>query len=368
MIKSGISIEHVVQFVTCWLQQVLGSDLRRCRVKGIKQKSKEAVMLLNNDQQRAEITFPAHNKGRQILVSIVVTLATMNRLMQYSVTDQSFQGHCLNEVQRQMLVQNRENEVAATAMTCFTNEAEPDLDDDVHCFTLPFKSKDHGSFLIYTHPRKSVNLCKQSRNDESSSYFQNSLNDSMGNQYLIVNGCDINSLKPCQPVSEGMVNFWLKWLSAPRSMEDLLHSHKVYAVPSTLLTGVICQDCKYTVRLQDMLSRVNIFEYKMLLFPVHLGQDWSLLVVLNPLLVRQSSARWRDCDYTKDVTAILHLDPRGKNNSNHNKSCLNQAILEVLNIEWGKYYDHQLDKLARPFMHRHGPCKILSINGEFLYL
>ena len=252
-------------------------------------------------------------------------------------------------------------------MTSFTNETEPDLDDDVHCFTLPFKSKDHGSFLIYTHPRKSVNLCKQSRNVTSSSYFQNSLNYSMGNQYLIVNGCDINSLKPCQPVSEGMVNFWLKWLSAPRSMEDL-HSHKVYAVPSTLLTGVICQDCKYTVRLQDMLSKVNIFEYKMLLFPVHLGQDWSLLVVLNPLLVRQSSARWRDCDYTKDVTAILHLDPRGKNNSNHNKSCLNQAILEVLNIEWSKYYDHQLDKLARPFMHRHGPCKILSIDGEFSYL
>ena len=79
-------------------------------------------MLLNNDQQRAEITFPANNKGRQVLVSIVVTLATMNRLMQYSVTDQSFQGHCLNEVQRQMLVQNRENEVAATAMTSFTRK------------------------------------------------------------------------------------------------------------------------------------------------------------------------------------------------------------------------------------------------------
>ena len=107
MVKSGISFEHVVQFVTCWLQQVLESNLQRCRVKGIKQKSKEVVMLLNNDQQRAEITFPAHNKGRQVLVSIVVTLATMNRLMQYSVTDQSFQGHCLNEVQRQMLVQNR---------------------------------------------------------------------------------------------------------------------------------------------------------------------------------------------------------------------------------------------------------------------
>jgi len=24
--------------------------------------------------------------------------------------------------------------------------------------------------------------------------------------------------------------------------------------------------------------------------------------------------------------------------------------------------------LARPFMHRHGPCKILSIDGEFSYL
>lgn len=115
--------------------------------------------------------------------------------------------------------------------------------------------------------------------------------------------------------------------------------------------------------MKKFLKNVNIFEKKIVMFPVHLASHWSLVAVLNPNLIKQTKARFGDTTYSKDVTAMIHLDSLGSGTL-HNRREIAQAVRNVLNAEWRRHHDDALDRFEMPFSHRHKSFQLHFPEGE----
>ena len=177
-----------------------------------------------------------------------------------------------------------------------------------------------------------------------------------------MNGADINSVKSRQEFTVGIVHFWLKWLVTPRVAND--PKFQVYAASPLLLTGVLSDG--YTPSLQKLLHGVNIFEKKLVMFPVYAGQHWSQIAVFNPININQTSKRWKDETYTSDVAAIVHLDSMSSDTP-HDRHKLSHAVWNILNKEWEIHCNIAIDKTSLPFhiRIRREACRLHTMKGEF---
>ena len=229
------------------------------------------------------------------------------------------------------------------------------------CFSLPFRSNNHSLFAADECSQELQESRSRQRHppgNESAQYFENSLNDTVGTNPIVINGMDVNTLKPKECLNDSIINFWLKWLITPRSPDDAQTS--IYAFSTHFLSGVLSNG--YNESLQRWLKKVNIFQYQMLLFPVHLGFHWSIIAVLNPMLINQTKTRWNDESYTRNVTCMIRLDSLGCSTI-HDGSQIAYALRSVLNTEWAKHCVTALDQETRPFSHRHNVCKLISPEG-----
>eukprot|EP00984_Skeletonema_dohrnii_P026735 scaffold16130_cov152-Skeletonema_dohrnii-CCMP3373.AAC.2 len=332
----AISIEHVIIFVTCWLRRVLGAKSPRkkgitvsqaqvfgekqLRDRGItkssiKKKSKEAAKLLQEGRRDVRLEFTATKLVKtDTIVCIVVSLASILTLQKYAADSLVCQSVCNESVRVGLLVQESENEIermtANASRRLVFDDFAPIDSSSAQCFTLPFKSNNLSLLSADAHSRElSTRLARHSTNTDASlaQYFEHSLADTVGNNSLVVNGMDASTLKPERCLNDSIINFWMSWLITPRSPQDT--NSPIHAFSTHFLAGVMTNG--YTDSLQRWLKRVNIFEKKLLLFPVHLGHHWSLIAVLNPKLIKQTRARWGSTNYTRNVTCMLRLDSLG---------------------------------------------------------
>jgi Ulp1 family protease len=158
---------------------------------------------------------------------------------------------------------------------------------------------------------------------------------------------NVNTLMPGRWLNDAIVNFWIKWVSVPRSPNDL--ASKVHVFSSHFLSSVLTNN--YSSGLKRWLRKINIFEKKLLLFPFHGAGHWSLVAVFNPSLIKQTSRRWGDASYSNEVACMVHFDSLGQRTT-HSGRDISWAVRLVLNSEWDRHYNVTLDRTARPFTHR----------------
>ena len=370
--ETTISLPHVILFVSTWLRMVLGVEQLRDRGivnKEIKNQSASACSQLQDGHREARLQFSAKRSsstsaGAKIVVIVIVTLASILAIMKFPVKSTIAHTCCDNMVKTG--IQYQEIEAPPSSEKLFQRSFAPVVSDrNAKCFVLPFKS-DNQSLL--SADQCSADLSSRliklvSNQDESlSGYFENSLKDSIGGKYLTIHGMDLDTLRPQQCLNDAVLNFWFKWVTTPRSPQDT--SSQVYVCSTYFLPGVLAEG--YNSRYQKWLKKVNLFEKKLVIFPVHLGHHWSLVAVINPGLIKQTKARWGDTSYTGDVTAMIHLDSLGSS-SVHDKEQLGSAVRDVLNKEWDRHNNDALDKTDRPFTHRQS-FKILFPRGKFCHV
>ena len=368
---TAISIQHVVFFVTCWLQQVLG--VTQLRDKGITKssilsKSEEAAELLKDGRRDVRLKFTATKKVKTAMtVCVVVSLASILSLQKLAIGTAMCQSLCNESIRVGLMVQKSEDEIerktANVSRRLVFDDFAPIDSNSAQCFTLPFKSNNLSLLSADAHSRElSTRLARHSTNTDASfaQYFEHSLADTVGNNSLVLNGMDASTLKPERCLNDSIINFWMSWLITPRSPQDT--NSPIHAFSTHFLAGVMTNG--YTDSLQRWLKRVNIFEKKLLLFPVHLGHHWSLIAVLNPKLIKQTRARWGSNNYTRNVTCMLRLDSLGCTTI-HDGSQLAYAIRLVLNKEWGRHFNTNLDQDSRPFNHRDKACQLHFPQGAY---
>ena len=170
---------------------------------------------------------------------------------------------------------------------------------------------------------------------------------------------DLATLKPEQWLNDAVLQFWFKWISTPRCPDDNVSS--VHICSTYLLSGVLSEG--YSERMKKFLKNVNIFEKKIVMFPVHLASHWSLVAVLNPNLIKQTKAKFGDPSYSRELTAMIHLDSL-RSRTLHSRKQLAQAVRNVLNAEWRRHHDDALDRYEMPFSHRHKSFQLHCPTGE----
>ena len=215
-----------------------------------------------------------------------------------------------------------------------------------HCFTLPFVSTNPSQLLACGMHSTEISNHRDGSNGNGN-YFWNSLRDTIGRNPIIINGMDVRTLLPETWLNDSIVNFWMKWVGIPQSPNDL--ASQVYVFSSHFLSSVLLNS--YSSDLKRWLRKINIFDKKLLLFPFHGVNHWSLVAVYNPSLIKQTSKRWGDASYTNEVSCMVHFDSLGRKTT-HNRSDIAWAIRLVLNSEWDRHYNTSLDKTSRPFTHR----------------
>ena len=332
-------------------------------------KSEEAEELLKDGRRDVRLEFTATKKVKTAMtVCVVVSLASILSLQKLAIGTAMCQSLCNESIRIGLMVQKSEDEIerktANVSRRLVFDDFAPIDSNSARCFTLPFKSNNLSLLSADAHSRElSTRLARHSTNTDASfaQYFEHSLADTVGNNSLVVNGMDASTLKPERCLNDSIINFWMSWLITPRSPQDT--NSPIHAFSTHFLAGVMTNG--YTDSLQRWLKRVNIFEKKLLLFPVHLGHHWSLIAVLNPKLIKQTRARWGSNNYTRNVTCMLRLDSLGCTTI-HDGSQLAYAIRLVLNKEWGRHFNTNLDQDSRPFNHRDKACQLHFPQGAYI--
>jgi len=226
-----------------------------------------------------------------------------------------------------------------------------------HCFSLPFTSTDPSQLLSCgMYSTEIVNHCNGSNNGN---YFWHSLRDTIGTNPIIINGMDVRTLLPGTYLNDSVINFWIRWISIPQSPDDFASQVQVFS--SHFLSGVLSNN--YSSDMKRWLRKIKIFDKKLLLFPFHAVNHWSLVAVFNPSLIKQTSKRWGDASYTNEVCCMVHLDPLG-NETLHDGKDIAWAIRTVLNSEWDRHHNTTLDRTSRPFTHRCLPLITPKVVGQ----
>ena len=355
-----ISLPHIILFVTSWLQNVLG--VKKLRNKGIltkeiKEKSKSVALKLQEGHSESMIQFNARKGGRSktlTTIIVVVALSSIATLQQHDAKSSSARTVCDDLVRAG--IREQQNVILAESSSALTQKSFAPVpvavDISSQCFVMPFKTS-NSSLLLADRCSSdlSLRLAKLIRQDDASTYatfFENSLWDSIKKNVVIVHGMDLATLKPEQWLNDAVLQFWFKWISTPRCPDD--NASSVHICSTYLLSGVLSEG--YSDKMKKFLKKVNIFEKKIVMFPVHLASHWSLVAVLNPNLIKQTKTRFGDPTYSRDVTAMIHLDSLGSGTV-HSRKQIAQAIRNVLNAEWRRYHDDALDRCEMPFSHRH---------------
>ena len=369
----AILLETILFFVTAWLQKVLGiKNLRNIgiNVNDIRAKCKIAHQKLSEGHRETKLHFsPERNRKRLAAVVVLVTASNMIDLQSYDLKSPLGQTVCDNLIKMGNSNTNLENMISpdSTALPISTESVRPLIDvNESQCFVLPFTTS---NLSLLQADRASLELSTRLEGlvgnrtfAEMSGYFENSLRDNVDKK-LVIHGMDFATLEPEECLNDAVLSFWLKWVSIPRTSRD--DTSKVHICSTYLLSGVVNDG--YNSSYQRWLKNVNIFDKKIVLFPVHFAHHWSLIAVLNPGLIRQTNKKWGNRSYTREVTSIIHLDPLGKGTV-HNKQHLGRAVRVILNTEWDRYCNNSVDQLERPFNHRYEACKLHSPAGECLSL
>ena len=361
----NISLQHIIFFVTTWLQKVL--CVKQLRHKGIpkkeiKKQSMVAAQNLVEGHRETKLRFnPKHKSKAPNAVIVLVSLVNIMDLQKHSLESPVCQAICDSLVSSG--ISSLESSSLPEAESSFREKVSTAVNaNDSHCFALPFKTNDQSLLSAdrFSSDLSSRLSCLANGRDipSLSAYFENSLRDNIKRNAAVVHGMDFATLEPEKCLNDAVLNFWFKWVTTPRCPED--NTSSVHICSTFFLSGVLNDG--YNKRYQKWLKNVNIFDKSMVLFPVHLAHHWSVIVVLNPKLIKQTKQRWNDPSYTRDVFAMIHLDSLGSGTV-HNKQQLARAVRDILNKEWDKYNNNALDKTDRPFNHRHESCKLLSPKG-----
>ena len=359
--------------MTSWLQNVLGVKQLRHKgipVKVIKEQSKSVALQLQEGHRESVIQFNASKGGRSkppTTIIVAVALSSIATLQQHDAKSSSARKVCDDLVRAGIRQQQQQNVILSESPSALTQKSFAPVpvavDISSQCFVLPFKTN-NSSLLLADRCLSdlSLRLAKLIGLDDASTYstfFENSLWDSM-KRNLIVHGMDLATLKPGQWLNDAVLQFWFKWISTPRCPDD--NASSVHICSTYLLSGVLSEG--YSDRMKKFLKKVNIFEKKIVMFPVHLASHWSLVAVLNPNLIKQTKARFGDTTYSRDVTAMIHLDSLGSV-SVHSRKQIAQAVRNVLNAEWRRHHgDALLDRFEMPFSHRHKSFQMHCPEGE----
>lgn len=356
----NISFFHVKSYVTCWLEIVLNTKMSNIYHVGItkgqvKEECEGAVNVLSSGQSSVVLKFTCMKKGIAPVIVVVVMLASIFTLMKYDKNDPLLGTMC-NTLVKLNMKSLEEYTTRMSNLSSMHSSFEHDLENDCHCFTLPVRTRNTNLVRADIQLRYSTS----SRNVFSSGeYFENSLNDTMGSDYLVVNGIDINSLKPGQRLTVNMIHFWFKWLVTPRAPNDV--RFQIYAAPPLLMTSVLANG--YTTSVQKLIREVNIIDKKLVLFPVYAGQHWSLVAVFNPSRITETAKKWNDRNYDGDVTAIVHLDPKCRDTL-HNQNTIANAVRNLLNKSWAIHVNTSVDMTSIPFYPRRDAAKLRTMIGK----
>ena len=356
--------------MTSWLQNVLGVKQLRdkgIRVKEIKEQSKSVADKLQAGHSESVIQFNARKEGLSkplTTIIVVVALSSIATLQQHDAKSSSARTVCDDLVRAG--IRQQQNVILSESPTALAQKSFAPVpvavDISSQCFVMPFKTSNSSLLLADRFSADlSLRLAKLIGQDDASTYatfFENSLWDSI-KRNLIVHGMDLATLKPGQWLNDAVLQFWFKWISTPRSPDD--NASSVHICSTYLLSGVLSEG--YSDTMKKFLNKVNIFEKKIVMFPVHLASHWSLVAVLNPKLIKQTKARFGDLTYSGDVTAMIHLDPLGSGTV-HSRKQIAQAVRNVLNSEWRRHHDDALDSYETPFTHRHKSFQLHCPEGE----
>ena len=346
--RVSISVKHVIYYVTTWLQSVLGvKQLRNIGITNsiVEKESRRGATVLGTGKPEVRLEFESKKSDNTV---VVVTLANILTIQKHNDLKCSRFVTFVNAI-----VKTTAANVEATPSrpaTLHTKVVTSYVSGDATCFHLPFRSTDQ-SLLSADECLNELKvqlkrLNVSSGSISSRSFFENSLRDLIATK-MVVNGNDVATLKPHQLLNDVIINTWLKWLTTPRSYNDTnsdVHVFSSYFISSVMVNG-------YNKSLRRWLKKVNVFEKKLLLFPIHAAYHWSLIAVISPKLIKQTSTRYGDPNYSRGVSCMIHLDSLGSSTM-HDRHQHGWAIRGVLNVEWGRHYNDSLDKAAKPFTHR----------------
>ena len=226
-----------------------------------------------------------------------------------------------------------------------------------HCFRLPFRSSNPSQLLDCDMQSTEIRTLRHrggSNGDvdcPASRYFEHSLRDTLGKNPIIINGDDVNTLMPERWLNDSIINFWMRWISTPRSPNNDDMTSQVHVFSSYFLSNIMLNSYSAKMKRWIRKRKINIFEKKLLLFPFHGINHWSLVAVYNPRLIKQTSRRWGDPTYSNEVSCMIHFDSLGAA-SPHSGRDIAWAVRLVLNSEWDDHCNDTLDKTSRPFTHR----------------
>jgi Ulp1 family protease len=176
---------------------------------------------------------------------------------------------------------------------------------------------------------------------------------------------DVETLKPGQCINDAIIKFWMNWLKTPRSPHDAVADVHVFS--TYFVSGIMNHG--YNPSMQRWLKRVNIFDKKLLILPIHAGHHWSLVAVFNPKLIMQTKKRMSTPNYTGDVSCMVHLDSLGSTTI-HDRISIGNSVRLVLNKEWDRHYNNGTDRTNMPFNHRSFKlhCPKGKLNSSVMYV
>jgi len=263
-------------------------------------------------------------------------------------TSQNSHQHC-----KQLVSEMMRKNTASVQEPLRSSEYRPFVTGNEHCFRLPFRTRSSCSRLSSC-DKQSTELCQTGRGSSSNGdYFEKSLQDifakGRGIGSTIINGTDVNTLFPGEWLNDTIVNFWMRWISAPRSpdVDDL--ASKVHVFSSHFLSRILLDG--YSSSLKRWVRNINIFDKSLLIFPFFAASHWSIVTVFNPALIKQTSRHWSNTAYTNDVSCLIHFDSLGPKSS-HDGREIAWAIRLFLNSEFDRHFNNSLDKTSKPFTHR----------------
>ena len=309
-----------------------------------------AARSLQQGLSEVKVNFEATKTKPKRAIEVILRSAAIIAIQKHNPpTSPIFQSVCKSMIETEIQSLQNQHPLERSTKKLFASYTDS---ADAHCFTLPFRSSNDGLMEADKYSRElSLRLANQvpETDNSSSRYFENSLQDSIGRDCIVVLGMDVNTLKPRQCLNDTIIKFWLNWLSTPRSPCDI--AAEVHVFSSFFISGVM--DNGYNQSMQKWLKRVNIFERKLLIFPVHAGHHWSLVAVINPKLIMQTKRglSTQNLNYTGDVSCMIHFDSLGSFTI-HDRAQIGNVVRLVLNKEWERYYNNAIDKTNLPFNHR----------------
>eukprot|EP00986_Skeletonema_menzelii_P014628 scaffold9845_cov87-Skeletonema_menzelii.AAC.1 len=223
----NISLQHIIFFVTTWLQKVLCVKTLRHRgipKKEIKKRSIVAAQNLVEGHRETKLRFnPTHKSKAPNAVIVLVSLVNIMDLQKHSLDSPVCQAICDSMVSSG--ISSLESSSLPEAESSFREKVSTAVNANAsHCFALPFKTNDQSLLSAdrFSSDLSSRLSCLANGRDipSLSAYFENSLRDNIKRNAAVVHGMDFATLEPEKCLNDAVLNFWFKWVTTPRCPED----------------------------------------------------------------------------------------------------------------------------------------------------